>query len=78
MKKPDSKREPVFSEGLFPVLGFGTLFLFYYAIAGFVGFLWLYAVWFLLKQDRFLEAAAALIIPPLGAVYGAMRFFGFL
>lgn len=50
----------------------------YFAAGSAVAFFWGYAVWILLKQDRFLEAAAALLIAPLGAIYGFLRFFSWL
>ena len=41
-------------------------------------FFWGYAIWVLLKQDRLIEVAIAVILAPLGAVYGFLRFFGFM
>jgi len=50
-----------------------------YILAGLaVGFFWLYAVWILLKQDRFIEVAIAVVLAPLGAIYGFLRFFNLL
>jgi hypothetical protein len=50
-----------------------------YVLAGaVVCFFWLYAVWGFLKQDRFIEAAIALVLAPLGAIYGLLRFVGWL
>jgi len=43
-----------------------------------MAFFWGYAIWILLKQDRFLEAAIAVVLAPLGAIYGFLRFFAFL
>ena len=50
----------------------------YVAVGASIGFFWFYAIWILLKQDRFLEAAVAFVLAPLGAIYGALRFFGWL
>lgn len=61
-----------------------TLFVLaaFYLAQGVIGlsafFFWGYAVWVLLKADRFLEAAAALMLAPLGMLYGVLRFFGWL
>jgi hypothetical protein len=53
-----------------------------YLAQGIVGFaalfFWAYAIWILLKQDRLLDAAAACIVAPIGAIYGFLRFFGWL
>lgn len=48
-------------------------------IAGMAAFFfWAYAIWILFKQDRVLEAFAAAVVAPIGAIYGFLRFFGFL
>jgi hypothetical protein len=50
-----------------------------YGVAGlFFLFFWLYAVWTFLKQDRFIEAGIAVVLAPLGMIYGFLRFFGIL
>jgi hypothetical protein len=50
-----------------------------YVLAGAAGsFFWLYAVWGFLKQDRFIEAAIAVLLAPLSMFYGFLRFFGWL
>ena len=41
-------------------------------------FFWAYAIWILFKQDRVLDACAAAVVAPIGAIYGFLRFFGFL
>ena len=37
---------------------------------------WIYAIVDLFQRDKFLEAVAAFILVPLGALYGLGRFFG--
>lgn len=53
-----------------------------YAAQGILGlsalFFWAYGVWALLKADRLLEAAVAVVLAPFGIVYGLLRFFGWL
>lgn len=50
-----------------------------YIVGGAIpAFFWLYAVWFFIVHDRFIEAALAFVLAPLGAIYGFLRFFGFL
>ena len=44
-------------------------------IAPIPGF-WIYAIVDLFQRDKVLEAAAAFILVPLGALYGLGRFFG--
>ena len=44
-------------------------------IAPIPGF-WIYAIVDLFQRDKILEAAAAFILVPLGALYGLGRFFG--
>ena len=53
----------------------GALVL-YVAAGGATAFFWAYAVWVLLKADRFIEAGIAFVLAPLGALYGLLRFFG--
>lgn len=52
-----------------------ALFLIGIGIATICGF-WVYAIVDLFQRDKFLEAAAAFILVPLGALYGLGRFFG--
>ena len=44
-------------------------------VASGLGF-WIYAIIDLFQRDKVLEAAAAFILVPLGALYGLGRFFG--
>jgi hypothetical protein len=60
------------------LLALAAFYLAQAIIGGGAFFFWCYAVWILLKQDRFLDAAIAGLLAPLGALYGFLRFFAFL
>ena len=60
------------------LIAFGVFYVVWFICGVSALFFWVYAWFTLLKDSRVLEAAAAFVVMPIGAIYGFLRFFNLL